>query len=81
MLARRWQVLGGVALFLLWVGWPMWRSWREDRPDNPWIGAAGCLALALAVGAAFNSLLFDYMEAHLYVAVMAWLYACRVEPG
>jgi O-antigen ligase len=71
--------LPALALFVLWMAWPMWRGWREERPDQPWTGVAACVALAFAVGAAFNSLLFDYMEAHLYVAVMAWLYVCRVE--
>jgi hypothetical protein len=38
-----------------------------------------CVALAFAIAAAFNSLLFDFVEAHFYVALMSWLLVSRVE--
>jgi O-antigen ligase len=71
--------LPALLLFLGWLGWPMWRGVREKRPEHPWVGAAGCLALAFAVSALFNSVLLDFMEAHLYAALMPWLMARRLD--
>ncbi|MDB5856597.1 MAG: putative rane protein [Ramlibacter sp.] len=73
---------GGVPaliLFVAWLAWPMWRAVRERTDDRPWAGAVGCVSLAFAVSALFNSVLLDFMEAHFYVAVMAWLLVRRVD--
>jgi O-antigen ligase len=72
---------GGVPallLFVLWLGWPMWRALRERGRQGPWAGAVGCVSLAFAVSALFNSVLLDFTEAHFYVAVLAWLLVRRV---
>ncbi len=71
--------LPALLLFLAWLGWPMWRGLRENSAEHPWAGAAGCVALAFATSALFNSVLLDFMEAHLYAALMAWLMARRME--
>lgn len=63
-------------LFLAWLAWPMRMAWREGR-TQPWTGALGCIALAFATGCLFNSLLLDFVEGHLYGALMAWLLARR----
>ena len=56
---------------------------RLARPDVPAGGArapagqrplAG-MGLAFAVGCLFNSLLMDFVEGHLYIALLAWLLA------
>lgn len=68
---------GGVPallLFLAWLAAPMRRAWRTAGQE-PWLGALGCVALAFAVGCLFNSLLLDFVEGHLYAAVLAWLLA------
>jgi O-antigen ligase len=72
---------GGVPallLFVLWLGWPIWRALRERGSRGPWAGALGCVSLAFAVSALFNSVLLDFTEAHFYVAVLAWLLVRRV---
>ena len=71
--------LPSLLLFLAWLAWPMWRAVREGPDRNPWTGVAGSLAIAFAVGALFNSLLRDFAEAHLYVALMAWLLVRRID--
>jgi hypothetical protein len=40
-------------------------------------GPAACLALAFAAACLFNSLLLDFIEAHLYGALLAWVMARR----
>jgi O-antigen ligase len=72
---------GGVpalGLFVLWLGWPIWRALRERGSRGPWAGAVGCVSLAFAVSALFNSVLLDFTEAHFYIAVLAWLLVRRV---
>ena len=73
---------GGVPallLFVLWLAWPVSLAVRDTARGRPWASAVGCVALAFAVAALFNSLLLDFVEAHFYVAVMAWLLVRRVE--
>lgn len=72
---------GGIVallLFALWLAWPMWRALRERGREGPWAGAVGCVSLAFALSALFNSVLRDFTEAHFYVAVLAWLLVRRV---
>jgi O-antigen ligase len=71
--------LPALLLFLLWLAWPVARAVREAGTGRPWSGAVGCVALAFAVGCLFNSLLLDFVEGHLYVALLAWLLVRRVE--
>lgn len=73
---------GGVPallLFLLWIAWPVWAGVRPGGAGKHWTGVLACVALAFAIAAAFNSLLFDFVEAHFYVALMSWLLVSRVE--
>jgi hypothetical protein len=37
------------------------------------------LCLAFAIGCLFNSMLMDFVEGHLYTALLAWLLARRHE--
>lgn len=70
--------LPAVLLFGVWLAVPLWQSVRRrQEPACPWQGTVGCLALAFALACAFNSALQDFMEAHLYAGVLAWLLACR----
>lgn len=71
--------LPGLLLFIAWVAWPMVRAARDKRPDRPWVGAAGCIALAFAVSALFNSVLLDFVEAHVYAALVGWMMARRLD--
>jgi O-antigen ligase len=71
--------LPALLLFTLWLALPVWRAIRDADTGKPWAGAVGCVALAFAVGALFNSLLLDFVEAHFYAALMAWLLVRRVE--
>jgi O-antigen ligase len=64
-------------LFVLWLAAPVCRAIRRRRKADPWAGAVGCLALAYAGSAAFNSVLLDFTEAHVYVALLAWMLARR----
>ncbi len=71
--------LPALLLFLLWLAWPMARALRQPAEANPWTGTAGVLALAFATGCLFNSLLLDYVEGHLYGALLSWLLVRRQE--
>jgi O-antigen ligase len=70
----------GLLLFLLWLGWPVFQALRGPRRGLPWTGAIACVAIAFAAGSVFNSLLLDFMEAHFYAALLAWLLVRRLEP-
>jgi O-antigen ligase len=67
---------GGLPALLLFVAWlliPLVVGTR--RGASPWNGAMACIALAFALDAAFNSVLLDFTEAHVYAALLAWLLA------
>jgi O-antigen ligase len=67
------QVVGGgvagAALFLAWLAAGLWQARRMHSP------ALAGLVLAFAAGCAVNSMLLDFVEGHLYVALVAWLVA------
>ena len=72
------QLIGGgavaLALFVAWLGLALRAAARSTAPDD----ARGMLAgvtLAFAVGSLFNSMLMDFGEGHLYMALLAWLLA------
>lgn len=69
------QLVGGgavaLALFLAWLGLPMLRRSANGTAHASLAG----ISLAFAVGCLFNSLLMDFVEGHLYVALLAWLLA------
>lgn len=70
--------LPALALFLAWLAAPLAQAARgvRGRPD-PWRGTLACVTIAFAVGCLFNSMLLDFVEGHLYAAVLAWLLAKR----
>ena len=69
------QLVGGgvasLALFLLWLVLPMVRKGPSGHVRASLFG----IALAFALGCLFNSLLMDFVEGHLYGALLAWLLA------
>jgi O-antigen ligase len=71
--------LPALLLFLLWLAWPIVRAARNAGKGKPWSSAVGCIALAFAVGCLFNSMLLDFIEAHFYASLLAWLLVRRVE--
>ena len=65
---------GGVAalgLFLAWLVLPMLRTTVSPSARA---GLAG-IGLAFGMGCLFNSMLMDFVEGHVYVALMTWLLA------
>jgi O-antigen ligase len=73
---------GGVPallLFLLWLACPAWTGWRQSGERRPWGIMLACIAIGFALAALFNSLLLDWVEAHFYVALLAWLLVRRVQ--
>jgi heptosyltransferase-3 len=70
------QLLGGgivaLALFLIWLGLAFRRAALTPGPAG---GMLTGVALAFAVGCAFNSMLLNFGEGHLYMALLAWLVA------
>ena len=70
------QLVGGgvisLGLFLLWLYLPL-RAVARARP--PVAGMLTGAVLAFATGCLFNSLLLDFVEGHLYMAVLALLLA------
>jgi O-antigen ligase len=63
-------------MFLAWLAIPVAGLWRRSPQERAGpAGTLACVALAFAVGCAFNSLLLDFIEAHLYGALLAWLLA------
>lgn len=69
------QLAGGgivaFTLFLVWLGLPILREAGSPSTRASLIG----VGLAFATGCLFNSMLMDFVEGHLYVALMAWLLA------
>ncbi len=64
---------GGVVALGLFVAWLALTALRRTggRPDRLLVA----MSLAFAVGCLFNSLLRDFIEGHLYVALLAWALA------
>ena len=71
--------LPALLLFLLWLGSPIWRAWKDRAALQPWAGAMACVAVSFGIAALFNSVLLDWVEAHFYVALLAWLQARRIQ--
>jgi O-antigen ligase len=73
------QLVGGgiasLALFLAWLALPMLRKTPNGRVDASLAG----ISLAFAVACLFNTLLMDFVEGHVYVALLAWLLARNIE--
>ena len=70
------QLVGGgvvaLSLFLAWLGLAFRQALHARAPVS---GTLAGIALAFAVGCLFNSMLMDFVEAHLYIALLAWLLA------
>jgi O-antigen ligase len=66
--------LPALALFLAWLAAPLV---RVRGRSGPWASALACVTVAFAFGCLFNSLLLDFVEGHLYGAILAWLLARR----
>jgi O-antigen ligase len=68
------QLVGGgivaLGLFVVWLVLPVMRQ-HNGHVSFALIG----LVLAFSVGCAFNSMLRDFVEGHLYVALLVWLLA------
>jgi heptosyltransferase-3 len=78
------QLVGGgflaLVLFLAWLG----LTFRAALLVPASAASAGMLsgvALAFAIGSLFNSMLMDFVEGHLYMALLAWLLAERSAPA
>lgn len=65
----------GLALFLAWLGVTLRQSFKFPPPYRPLLMG---VSMAFALGCVFNSLLLDFVEGHLYMALMAWLLAVFV---
>jgi O-antigen ligase len=70
------QLIGGgiiaLALFFAWIVATIRQALTFAAPDRPLLIGV-CMAFAL--GCVFNSLLLDFVEGHLYMALLAWLLA------
>jgi ADP-heptose:LPS heptosyltransferase len=66
---------GGLAALALFVAWLALALRRAARAGPPLAGMLGGLTLAFAVGCTVNSLLLDFTEGHIYVALLAMLLA------
>lgn len=64
---------GGIVALLLFVAWIAAALWQARRAPPPLGASLAGVAIAFAVGCVFNSLLLDFVEGHLYVALMAML--------
>jgi O-antigen ligase len=69
--------LPALLLFLAWLAAPVVLALRTPGAAESPAGPAACLALAFAAACLFNSLLLDFIEAHLYGALLAWVMARR----
>jgi O-antigen ligase len=73
-------VSGGVvslALFVAWLATPLLRRGPDGGRSPALLGAV----VAFALGCLFNSLLMDFVEAHYYTALLAWLLARDAAPS
>jgi len=70
------QLIGGgivsLGLFLLWLGLPLRVA---SRAREPVAAMTAGTVIAFATACLFNSLLLDFVEGHLYMALVAWLLA------
>jgi O-antigen ligase len=66
-----------IALFLAWLAIPVVAPLRRREGTDSQAGVLGCIALAFALGCVFNSMLLDFIEGHLYGALLAFLMAQR----
>lgn len=73
--------LPALLLFMAWLAAPVWRAARAGEDAGDWRGAAASVALAFAVCALLNSVLLDFVEGHIYGAVLAWLLAYGGRPA
>lgn len=74
-------ISGGAAALVLFLVWLSAALAQAARSRAPLGGALAGITLAFAVGSLFNSLLLDFVEGHLYVALLAWLLAERHDTG
>lgn len=65
---------GGVAALALFLAWLVLPGLRTNVPPSTRAGLVG-IGLAFATGCLFNSMLMDFVEGHVYVALMTWLLA------
>lgn len=77
------QLVGGgvlaLLLFLAWLGLTFRASLRVPA-TAPSSGMLAGVALAFSIGCLFNSMLMDFVEGHLYMALIALLLAERRDP-
>jgi heptosyltransferase-3 len=67
------QLVGGGILGLaLFAGWLAAGLWHARRLHS---AALAGIVLAFTLGCVFNSMLLDFIEGHLYVALLAWTIA------
>lgn len=70
------QLIGGgivaLALYVAWLGASLRQAARARAPIG---GMLAGVTLAFAMGSLFNSMLMDFVEAHFFVALLAWLLA------
>jgi len=68
-------VSGGILALALFIAWLV-AGLREGSAHESMAGAAlAGVVIAFAAGSLVNSMLLDFMEAHLYVGLLAWLLA------
>jgi len=71
---------GGVAGLALFIAWLLAALWQAARSRGFAAEALGGIVLAYGAGCLFNSMLLDYMEGHLFVAMLACLVATQRAP-
>ena len=66
---------GGILALALFVGWLVAIGRRAASVGRPMGGVLAALIIAFAIGSLFNSLLLDFIEGHVFVALLALLVA------
>jgi heptosyltransferase-3 len=68
-------VSGGIVALALYLAWLV--AGLREAARTPGVNGAALagVVVAFAVGSLVNSMLLDFMEAHLYVGLLAWLIA------